>query len=689
MQVNVRGRVKNTHLYKGEGLHPLFEAIINSMEAIQDLGDDVSEHHVTIRILRDDTLFSGTDDAQRVIPPVHSFEIIDDGIGFNDEGFRAFNEADTERKATRGGKGVGRFLWLKAFEKVEIDSVYGQNGERRRRTFEFSLAPADGITDLRETVVEPQTNRQTTVRLLDIKSEYASGVPKNAETIAQKIVEHCLEHFILANMPTIAVHDALMGETLDLDTVYDALVTKAFTETIQIRGEEFFVTHLMLDAGSSVGHRLSYCANQRVVHSDAPEIPDLPNPLKHIETGKPVVYAGYVASSYLDDHVNQERTGFHVASSDGQQTSAELSRSEIQNGVVGLTRSFLAPYTDQARTQKVERVERFVADQAPEYRHILTHHRDAFDRIPADASDRALDLKLHEIQREIEASLRSEAVEFLDAGAANGQMAIGEEQLAGFSKWWEEYNDLGKANLAKYIVQRRLTLSLLEKSLNRLESGKYPPEEVVHQIIFPMRKTSDEITYEQHNLWVIDEKLSYHWYLASDISLKGNRAVQSESDSRPDLLMFFDHPIAVVDGDAPYNSGVVIFEFKRPMRNDYGDDDNPIQQVLRYVQQIKEGKELTKDGRPFEISSGTPFYCYVVCDLTERLREQAGFAGLRMTPDGSGFFGYNDAIGTYMEIVGFEKLVRDANRRNRILFNKLNLPPALNLPSNDATSWKP
>ena len=130
----------------------------------------------------------------------------------------------------------------------------------------------------------------------------------------------------------------------------------------------------------------------------------------------------------------------------------------------------------------------------------------------------------------------------------------------------ESINDVGKANLAKYIVHRKVLITLLEKSLKRRDTGMYPIEEI-HKIIFPLKNTSDDITYEDHNLWIIDERLAYHNYLSSDIPLKQVKKITSKSDLRPDSLMF-NTPIALVGEEAPYSS-IVIFEFKRPMRNDY------------------------------------------------------------------------------------------------------------------------
>jgi hypothetical protein len=60
-------------------------------------------------------------------------------------------------------------------------------------------------------------------------------------------------------------------------------------------------------------------------------------------------------------------------------------------------------------------------------------------------------------------------------------------------------------------------LEFLEKSLEvDPESAKYPLESVLHEIIYPMNAESSEVPYENQNLWIIDERLAFHEYLASD-----------------------------------------------------------------------------------------------------------------------------------------------------------------------------
>ncbi len=60
-----------------------------------------------------------------------------------------------------------------------------------------------------------------------------------------------------------------------------------------------------------------------------------------------------------------------------------------------------------------------------------------------------------------------------------------------------------------------------------------------------------------------------------------------------------------------------------------------------------------------------------MADLTPTLENSAACAGLNRTQDGEGYFGYNPNIGTYIEVISYDKLLKDAKQRNKALFDKL------------------
>ncbi len=91
------------------------------------------------------------------------------------------------------------------------------------------------------------------------------------------------------------------------------------------------------------------------------------------------------------------------------------------------------------------------------------------------------------------------------------------------------------------------------------------------------------------------------------------------------------------------------------------------------MEEIKNGQVMDRRGRTINVPPQTPFYVYIICDLTPSLKKMAKLAGLTQTPDINGYFGYSSNYGVYIEVISFNKLIDDAKKRNAILFDKLGL----------------
>jgi hypothetical protein len=75
------------------------------------------------------------------------------------------------------------------------------------------------------------------------------------------------------------------------------------------------------------------------------------------------------------------------------------------------------------------------------------------------------------------------------------------------------------------------------------------------------------------------------------------------------------------------------------------------------------------------VDEGTAFYVYIVCDITEKIEYFAEKEyDYTKTPDGWGYFTFKKNVNAYIELISYTKLVEDAKKRNRVLFDKLNLP---------------
>lgn len=185
-----------------------------------------------------------------------------------------------------------------------------------------------------------------------------------------------------------------------------------------------------------------------------------------------------------------------------------------------------------------------------------------------------------------------------------------------------------------------------------------------------MQRTSDDIDYQSHNLWILDEKLAYHHYLASDKSLNSINALETESDKEPDIIIF-DKPFAFTDENKQPYSDVTIIEFKRPGRDYYGKNDDPIQQVIEYMEDITSGKIRTKDGVSFDAKEGMRFFGYILCSMDEKIHKFAKQRDFKIAPDGMGYYKYLDSYKAYVEIVPYTKMLQNSKQRNQILFDKL------------------
>jgi len=139
MKSNVIGRVKNLKLPKKNVLYPLFEAIINSVDSIEE-ADGSERGKIEIHINRDrQTDIEFSDDSAKSIPPIMGFTIVDNGVGFNRKNLDSFCTSDSQLKELKGGKGIGRFTWLKAFSGVNISSTFKDNGSYSDLNFDFLL----------------------------------------------------------------------------------------------------------------------------------------------------------------------------------------------------------------------------------------------------------------------------------------------------------------------------------------------------------------------------------------------------------------------------------------------------------------------------------------------------------------------------------------------------------------------
>ena len=663
LSVNLSGRVKNFNLPKNQPLLPLFEAVVNSIHAIEErrLSEPDFTGRITINISREQqTSIPGMIE----ITPIESFEIIDNGVGFNEANFESFMESDSTYKETYGGKGVGRFSWLKAFEKVEVESIYTDNGEYVQRRFDFFLKQK-GFNDTLVDAPTATANR-TAIRLIHCIPPYKENLPKKGETVAMRIIQHCLVYFVSSSCPQIDLVD--FDQTYNLNQIFaEKIKTENNTAAIQIADERFEILHVKIEDTSVNGNKLFLCAHNRLVETKELEkyIADLD---RTIYDKNGFWYIGVLKGSYLDNAVDMNRLSFTIPDNGTyESTGGIITMDEIMNVVVGEVEQFLKDYLSPIAKTKMDKITDYVVNKAPQFRHLLKHMPDSIAKIKPNLSDEKLDDELHRIKRKFDRKTATDNKKLLED--LNAGLLSATDYETRFNNHLSRIISANSSALAEYIAHRKVILDLMRFAIKKTDDGVFQKESFLHNLIYPMRSTSDEISYSAHNLWLIDEKLAYCNYITSDIPFNNN-----PKETRTDILML-DSPVAVSDEEnigTEYES-IVIFELKRPMRNDYKDGDNPITQLYGYVKKLRSGTAKDKDGRVIRVGNRTKFYLYAVCDVTPSLESILDFYNFSQTPDKLGYYMFNDNLNAYVEILSYDKIINDAQKRNKILFDKLGI----------------
>ena len=675
---NLHGRLRNTSLPVSSGMLPLFEAVANAIHAIEDANLSFTEGRINVQIIRDDQMKLDFDNGRKRPGPeakgdIIAFTITDNGIGFNNENMESFLTLDSEHKANRGGRGVGRLIWLKAFDKSTIQSIYeSEPGKLKKRSFAFDAN--QGVSEPLEEEIS-NVKRQTVVCLEGFSKRYRETSPKSAAVIARCLFEHNLWYFIReGGAPKIQVMD--VDEVVSLDDVYkEQMVESASTEIFDLKGKRFELIHIKLSASSSRGHSIAYCASNRVVTQESikGKIAGLHGYLS--DGQRDFFYECYISSPLLDERVRSERTSFDIAENPLELfESVELSQQEIRSKVLERVGNYLSGYLEEKRRLGNERVSSFVANKAPRYRPILKRIPEDQLAIDPDMNDKDLELLLHKHLAEIESKLVADGHDVMFPKENESY----DDYNARLQEYLKTAEDIKKSDLANYVSHRRIILDLLEKAIQRKSDGKYAREDLIHNLIMPMGNTSDELHFDTCNLWLVDERLAFHDYLASDKTLAAMPITGSNETKEPDLIAInvFDMPVLVSDSQKLPLASIVIVELKRPMRNDAaaGEDKDPIEQALGYLERIRSGSVQTQAGRPIPKSSDIPGFCYAICDITPTIEKRCKILGLTPTHDYSGYFGYNQNYKAYLEVISFDRLVNSAKERNKAFFDKLGLP---------------
>lgn len=672
---NIANKVRNTRLPRTKPLLPLFELISNSIHSIEEaISKNIlkpNEGKIIINCIRNGSLETLQKLVDIDIYPIHTFIVSDNGIGLDEENLKAFIEADTDHKINIGGKGVGRFVCLKAFRELNITSYYQDNSETKSVKFDFKPTK-EGFHNFSN----PSPNgirNGSIIKLNEIKEEYQKSLPKELSEIAREIVAHFQLYFIRSTNPQIVIRNQNNIE-INLDTLFKTefkLDVKSGKFNIGDTNFELFLTK----STEFQSHKIHFCAHNRSVITEGlySKLVDLgKKPIE--EDDFKFFYQAHVVSDILDENVDTERIGFVFPDGDeDEEESIDINFAKVRRSAIKCIEELLSDYLGNVRELKIESYKPIINEELPQYKSTMHFKSEEVKKLPPNLSKEQLDIELYKIDASWRLEVKQEKIKLL---TDDKDVTTREDYKLKYEKFLSDFNEIGKSDLARYVVHRKTIIELLEQLIETNGEGKFENEDLIHSVFFPIRSTSDEVPYDKQNLWLIDERLSYHSFLASDKTFNSISEITSTENDRSDLLIY-NEAFAFSDSKkAPHNSFTIV-ELKKPQRDDYKDYDdskNPVEQSEKYIELLLDGKVKGRNGRVVEVDRRTPFFVYIICDIRPSLQKILERREFELTPDGKGWFKVKSKFySAYFEVMPFEKILDDARKRNRILFEKLKI----------------
>lgn len=664
--VNIRRAVEN--IRSGTSVYtPLVETIVNAIQAIEAANTSVGQ--IKVRVCRE-----RQKELDGALPAIESFIVEDNGIGFDETNRNSFDTLYSDHKLKQGGKGFGRFTCLKYFEDLLVESVFQDGDARRNRSFRMGKDTDLIVGEYIEDAADQPTGSK--VSLSKVKGRRFPD--KQLTTIARSLVERLLPYFIDADYAcpkiSIAEEDGSAPIILNdfVSNQLSALIKEVkLSNDSFILGEgdgqhSFLVRVFKIYSPRNQRSKVSLVADRREVtesalHNYVPEfIDEFFDETAADSEGRDRNYIvkAYVFGPYLDKNVSLERSGFDFPK--GDDLLHPISQSEIEKAASGIARDALGETIVARQQKKARHIQEYVESQAPWHRTIAEDID--LSSLPYNPTPEQIESVFQAEKFAQETSIRRKLEEILSNATAESL----DEDLPAIVG---QISKTSRNDLIHYIALRKHILTLFAKSFETTDENKYPSEGTVHDIIFPRKGDAATTALEDHNLWMIDERLNFTNFVSSDQPLEGG------TSERPDILVY-DNPVLFRGENEPSNP-ITVFEFKKPGRDNFtnpSSKDDPVQQIVRYVNNIRKGKYKTPKGRQIRVSANTPFYGYVMCEATEKVKDwlqlEKDFTPM---PDGMGWFKWFGNINLYMEVLSWEKVLRDAEMRNKIFFHKLGI----------------
>ncbi|QIK41243.1 hypothetical protein [Pontivivens nitratireducens] len=385
-----------------------------------------------------------------------------------------------------------------------------------------------------------------------------------------------------------------------------------------------------------------------------------------------------LSSTYLDERTAESRTAFTIPEND----LAEISRT-----VVDFVRAEV--FADQFESWEADRRQAFNSFLADQPIFAFQDPDELFEKsIPHNASSpEAFVRSLSVLRMRRENEREKQLSELVGTVVTGDRLPENFSELVATAARGIQANEL--TSLAHHAARRKVVLELLDRMIRRVrdtEEGTPASnhlENTLHTLLAPMRTMGTDpadIVRSSHDLWILDERLTYTAGFSSDQQLR-KTVSNSPSSDRPDILLW-NTGFGLAPIEEPYGNGdvddieplsrVFIVELKRPGRTKYGSADLIESQIMKYVAQIRGGRIEGFGRRSIRISNDCQFYGLAIADFTPQLLENE-LDRWEPIDNGTGRRRSFATQNTVIDVIEWSSALKSARERNRALLSMAGL----------------
>lgn len=475
----------------------IFEAVTNSIQA--------NATEIKIKFTNQNEA-----DFKDIKKYIDNLIIEDNGDGFTSDNTKSFEKyRSTYKRNDHGAKGIGRFLFLKIFQTINIESL------DKKITF-----VKDKDIDVKN--LEQNEFEKTTIYFKNPINNFSVDY----ENLEQKIQDHFLAYFkLLKEKENRKIVIKIFENKDERIVITNDNILKFKTTNFKIHDHEFILDYVLNDENIKENEGF-YCAGNRVVIKNS----NLDS-TKKLKVFANIRISYLLISKYLDNNVNDSRDDFTIMPILTQnKLFHDLSWKDIQSKISNQIKKIAIKNNIDINEIANENLNKSRL-KAPYLAHYLQNNENSY------CSEDLIENAIKQLIKD--------------------KKIIRDSKSKIDNSYQEKIGIVTQTELAEYIYDRQRIIDKLKEL-----TDNNALEKEIHNLFMKQRTTDTKQNYKSNNLWLFDDRFMLYDKVFSEKDIKDIFPELSNNINRPDILSIVSNTY-----DKDNITDIVVIELKKPDTN--------------------------------------------------------------------------------------------------------------------------